>query len=80
MSRPLVSGPGLSALRLARERAELSREAVTRHPVLDPPISAKTLMRWELPGAHVKRWRLRQLARIYGVLVSDLEDSNKEAA
>lgn len=61
-----------SPLRDARESVELSREAVTRRPELDPPISAKTLERWEFPGARVKRFRLKQLARIYGVPVSDL--------
>jgi len=64
---------GLTPLRAAREWAELSREAVTRRPELDPPISAKTLERWELPGAHVKRFRLKQLARIYDVTVAELK-------
>jgi hypothetical protein len=61
-------------LRAAREQAELSREAVTRRPELDPPVSAKTLERWEQPGYRVKRARLRQLALIYGVSVEKLED------
>jgi len=45
---------------------------VSRRKELDPPISSKTLERWETPGARVKRWRLRQLARIYGVAMGDL--------
>jgi transcriptional regulator with XRE-family HTH domain len=69
----------VTPLRAAREQAELSREAVTRRPELAPPISMKTLERWEQPGARVKRWRLKQLARIYGVTLSDLS-SDKAAA
>ena len=72
MSEPLSITP----LRAARERAELSREAVTREPELQPPISAKTLERWEQSGARVKRWRLKQLARIYGVPMSDLRNDD----
>ena len=64
----------ISPLRAAREYAELSREAVTRRPELDPPISAKTLERWELPGARVKRFRLKQLAEIYGVDAAELQN------
>jgi hypothetical protein len=63
----------VSPLRAARDQAELSREAVARRPELDPPISSKTLERWEVPGTRVKRWRLKQLARIYGVPVADLQ-------
>jgi len=62
-------------LRAARDHAELSREAVTRRPELDPPISAKTLERWEA-GGRVKRFRLRQLARIYGVTIADLQSDD----
>jgi Helix-turn-helix domain len=69
----------LSRLRLARERVELSREAVTRRPELNPPISTKTLERWEIPGARVKRWRLKQLARIYGVTIADLHNDGVAA-
>jgi len=61
-------------LRAAREYAELSREAVTRRPELDPPVSAKTLERWERPGARVKRFRLKQLAQIYGVDPAELQN------
>jgi DNA-binding transcriptional regulator YiaG len=62
----------VSPLRTARENAELSREAVARRPELEPPISSKTLERWEVPGARVKQWRLKQLARIYGVTAAEL--------
>ena len=67
-------------LRAAREQAELSREAVTRRRELDPPISAKTLERWEQPGYRVKRVRLRQLARIYGVTLAELQGNDVETA
>jgi hypothetical protein len=70
----------ITPLRAAREQAELSREAVTRRKELDPPISAKTLERWEMPGARVKRWRLKQLARIYGVAMADLRENDKDLA
>ena len=60
-----------SPLRSAREHAELSREAVARQ--LDPPVAMKTLERWETPGYRVKRFRLRQLALIYGVTVEQLQ-------
>jgi DNA-binding transcriptional regulator YiaG len=68
--------PAFTPLRQARERLELSREAVTRHPALNPPISTKTLERWEQPGARIKRWRLKQLARIYGVPISELQNDS----
>ena len=68
--------PSITPLRAAREHAELSREAVTRHRLLAPPISVKTLERWEQPGIRVKRWRLKQLARIYGVRMSDLREND----
>jgi transcriptional regulator with XRE-family HTH domain len=69
-----------SPLRAAREQAELSREAVTRRSELDPPVSAKTLERWEIPGARVKQFRLQQLARIYGVTVAELQSRDVETA
>jgi Helix-turn-helix domain len=72
--------PVTTPLRAAREHAELSREAVTRHPALAPPISSKTLERWEQPGVRVKRWRLKQLARIYGVTLAELQGHNQAAA
>lgn len=53
-------------LREARDRIGYSREAVTRRPELAPPITSKTLERWE-NGARVKDFRLQQLAAIYGV-------------
>ena len=60
-----------SPLRAAREYAELSRDAVARQ--LEPPVVSKTVERWEQPGYRVKRWRLRQLAAIYGVTVEELQ-------
>ena len=76
-----MTDAGKSPLRLAREQAELSREGVTRRPELQPPISAKTLERWEPAAAFVSsRWRLRQLARIYGVPMSELKDSDSRTA
>ena len=60
-----------SPLRAAREYIGLSREVVARR--LDPPVASKTIERWEQPGYRVKRWRLRQLAAIYGVTVEELQ-------
>lgn len=61
----------LTPLREARDRLGLGRERVA--PQLDPPISSKTLERWEAAGADVvDLWRLRQLAAIYGVEVEEL--------
>jgi hypothetical protein len=51
--------------------------AVTREPDLDPPISVKTLERWE-KGGRVKRWRLKQLARIYGVPMAELRPDDPD--
>ncbi len=59
-----------TALRLARENAGLGREEVTR--LLDPPISAKTLERWEERGRPSKPYWLVRLADIYGVTPKDL--------
>lgn len=59
-----------SALRAARDKQGLSRERVAAQ--LDPPISSKTLERWEAPGAGVKRWRLEQLAILYGCEVAEI--------
>ena len=61
-----------SRIRLAREAEELSRERVAR--LLDPPISAKTLERWER-GANVPVWRIKQLAAIYRVKSADLREA-----
>lgn len=52
-------------LREARDRLGYSREHVVRRPELDPPITTKTLERWESGETPVKGYRLRQLARIY---------------
>jgi transcriptional regulator with XRE-family HTH domain len=57
-------------LRAARERTGLSRETVVRR--LDPPISTKTLERMENGLAPLKGFRLKQLAAIYEVPISDL--------
>lgn len=62
-------------LRRARDKRGLSRERVVVQ--LDPPMSAKTLERWEA-GGRVPEWRLDQLAEIYGVRSSALLD--KKAA
>ena len=61
----------ITPLRAARDKLGLARERVAGQ--LDPPISAKTLERWEAPGANVKLWRLQQLAAIYDVDVAELE-------
>ena len=70
-----------SSLRQARDATGLSREQVCRR--LDPPVSTKTLERWEddtLPLIK-KRWRLVQLATIYETSPGELLSSNgKEAA
>lgn len=57
-------------LRAARERTGLSRETVVRQ--LDPPISTKTLERMERGTAPLKGFRLKQLAAIYEVPVTEL--------
>lgn len=48
---------------------------VARRPELNPPITMKTLERWE-KGAQVKRFRLKQLAAIYGCDIDDLLDAS----
>ena len=63
----------MSSLRAAREACGLGREHVSR--LLDPPISAKTLERWEA-GSRVKQWRLGQLADVYGMDVAKLLNGN----
>lgn len=55
------------------ETEGLSREQVVR--LLDPPVSAKTLERWERGVSPVKRPRLRELAAIYRVRLADIEDA-----
>lgn len=62
-------------LREARDATGLSREIVAR--MLEPPCSTKTIERWE-KGWNIKRWRLKQLAEIYGVPVDSL--NGKQAA
>jgi DNA-binding transcriptional regulator YiaG len=54
----------------ARNAEGLSREAVVR--LLDPPVSTKTLERWEKRVTPVPRHRIRQLAQIYRTKVGDL--------
>lgn len=50
----------------------MSREHVTRQ--LEPPISAKTLERWEARGVPMRsRWWLKQLAAIYEVSIDELD-------
>lgn len=70
-----------SSLRAARDECGFSREAVCRQ--LEPPVSTKTLERWEddaLPLLR-KRWRLIQLAAIYGTTPGELLSENgREAA
>jgi hypothetical protein len=60
-----------TALLAARERTGLSRERVVRQ--MRPPISSKTLERWEKTGIPDRsKWMLPQLADIYGVPVDSL--------
>lgn len=71
-----------SALWQAREGLGYSREMVTRQPELDPPITAKTLERWEKDPTPLirKRWRLAQLAAVYKLRPTDLISTGREAA
>jgi hypothetical protein len=62
----------VTPLRAARDKKGLARERVA--PQLDPPISSKTLERWEKPGYPVPEWRLEQLAVIYGVTSRRLQE------
>lgn len=55
----------------ARLNESLSREAVCR--LLDPPVSTKTLERWERGSTPCPRWRLRQLASVYRTKVTALD-------
>lgn len=61
---------GHSRLRVKRDALGLGREKVAAQ--LDPPISSKTLERWEDGSSPVKRWRLNQLASVYGCDPKDL--------
>lgn len=56
----------------ARATEKLSREKIAR--LLDPPVSAKTLERWEKRVNPIPKWRLRQLALIYRASLDELED------
>jgi transcriptional regulator with XRE-family HTH domain len=62
-----------SRLRLTREEAGLTREQVAR--LLDPPISTRTLIRWEDGSTPIPYHRMRQLALIYRVNRRDLVES-----
>lgn len=52
-----------SSLRQARDAIGFSREEVVR--MVEPPISSKTLERWEKNPKQVPLWRLEQLAHLY---------------
>jgi DNA-binding transcriptional regulator YiaG len=62
-----------SPLRAARERKGYSREWVAAQ--LDPPVSSKTIERWEERPEKVKGYRLEQLADLY-----DAPDLLRDAA
>lgn len=66
----MADANGKGALWLAREAEGLSREKVAR--LLDPPVSAKTLERWERGFTPIPHHRLRQLAQVYRLRVTDL--------
>lgn len=68
-----------SALWIKRESIGYSRETVVRRPELDPPITSKTLERWERELTPVKRYRLTQLAAIYECDIADINDSAERA-
>lgn len=55
----------------ARKAESLSREQVVR--LLEPPITTKTLERWERCITPAPKWRVRQLAQIYRVKADELE-------
>lgn len=78
----MTDSDGLTPLQQRREELGYSREQVTRRPELDPPISSRTLARWEEDPAPLlkKRWRLAQLAAIYGIRPTDLISTAREAA
>jgi transcriptional regulator with XRE-family HTH domain len=63
-----------STLWLIREARGYGREQVARRPELDPPITTRTLARWEEDPTPLlkKRWRLVQLAAIYETTPGDL--------
>jgi transcriptional regulator with XRE-family HTH domain len=59
-----------SVLREAREEAGLTREQVCG--LLDPPVVTRTLLRWEKGQTPIPHKRMRQLALIYRVSLSEL--------
>jgi transcriptional regulator with XRE-family HTH domain len=61
-----------SKLRRARDAEDLSREYVAR--LLQPPVSMKTLERWENGTTPIPMHRRRELAAIYRVPVEQLRD------
>lgn len=65
---------GTSRLRAARDELGYSRESVARSPLLVPPITSKTLERWESGASPVKGFRLAQLAQIYKCKPSELRE------
>ena len=69
MTDTTTNGDLAAALRTAREHAGLSREKVAGK--LDPPVSSKTIERWETPGVTFaridrRRFYLAQFAALYG--------------
>lgn len=78
----MTDSDGLTPLQQRREELGYSREQVTRRPELDPPISSRTLARWEEDPAPLlkKRWRLVQLAAIYKTTPGALLSTTQEAA
>lgn len=66
-------------LRQVRDELGLSREMVVRRPELQPPITTKTLERWERGVTPVKGFRYQQLASIYQVKVAQLREERAAA-
>ena len=73
----MTAGTKSVTLRRARENSGLTREQVCGQ--LKPPISYRTLERWEKAGVPERRsfW-IEQLAELYGVTVESL--NGKEVA
>lgn len=69
MTKAMTTTP----LRTVRDRLGLPRERVASR--LDPPISSKTLERWESGETEIKLWRLQQLAALYDVAVDELRSA-----
>lgn len=74
MSRPMDADR--SPLWLARKRKGFSREHVTRN--VHPPMSAKTLERWEKGQSNAPGWRIEQLAEFYGVDENALTNGSRD--